>query len=50
MSQTHHKSINKRRAVGMLFMVALICLSWPLMKWTGTTVKAQSIPPIISGL
>jgi hypothetical protein len=45
MSQPRHKSINKRRAVGMLFMVALICLSLPLLKWTGTAVEAQSIPP-----
>ncbi len=44
MSQPHHKLINKRRAVGMLFMVALICLSLPLLKWTGTAVEAQSIP------
>jgi hypothetical protein len=45
MSQPHHKLINKRRAVGMLFMVGLICLSLPLLKWTGTAVEAQSIPP-----
>jgi hypothetical protein len=45
MSHPRHKSINKRRAIGMLFMVALICLSLPLLKWTGATVEAQSIPP-----
>jgi len=45
MSQPINKLINKRRAIGMLIMVALICFSWPLMKWTGTAAEAQSVPP-----